>query len=205
MSKNVKINLVSDNWKEVLSIARATVGKSEATKEPSTQWKTKILISEHSPIRLITILWEWIEIKTWVSQHFSRHNKYAEHFVRTQRNDRTGKKRDDLRQDTPVNHAMHSNASEIIQISRKRLCTATHRETTGEWKAFLIELAKKEPELAGVCVRECVYRGGLCPEPVCCGFIHTNKFANEFSEYRKKFSGNYANIDSKDIGDISPF
>ena len=164
----------NNNWNGVLRTARRTVGKSDLNKEPSSEWKTKILFAEHSCIRKIHIEYVWEKIKSWVSVHFVRHKFGIEHWVRSQRDDRTGEDRDSKRQDTIIEHEIEVNAQEIINISRKRLCTQAHRETQNKWLDFLSELNKIEPEIVKQCVPECVYRNGLCPEIKSCGF---NKLA----------------------------
>ena len=83
-----KIIKIKGDWQEVVNDCRATVGKEPVGKEPSHEWKQKILISEHSPIRDISIKWFWKQMKHWVSVHWVRHK--WECFVRTQRSDRTG-------------------------------------------------------------------------------------------------------------------
>ena len=45
---------VKGDWNEVLNDCRATVKKSPIAKEPSTEFKKKILISEHSRIRAMS-------------------------------------------------------------------------------------------------------------------------------------------------------
>lgn len=174
-----------NNWSDVLNAARNTVNKQSVNKEPSSEWKRKVLMSEHSPIRMLTFYWKWSNIKSWVSQHIARHNKFSEHFVSTNREDRTGINRDRLSQSEPVNHESYANAQEIIFISRKRLCKQASIETQKEWKDFLKELKKIEPELYSVCVPECVYRG-FCPEFECCGYVNTDEFERSRSLYTVK-------------------
>lgn len=57
------------NWKEIVNDCRSTVGKDKLDKEPSEKFKKSILISEHSPIRDISIKWMWDGIKSWVATH----------------------------------------------------------------------------------------------------------------------------------------
>lgn len=173
---NVKVNWLSDTWAQVLDAARNTINKPAKGKEPSSDWKRKILFSEHSPIRKINIDWTWEGIKSWISVHFVRHKIGIDHFVSTQRNDRGNPDRDLSPQATPVNHNAKANASAIMFISRKRLCKMAHPETREAWKDFLLELEKVEPELVSVCVPECVYRNGICPEFKSCGYNFTKDF-----------------------------
>ena len=46
---------IKGSWSEVLSDCRSTVGKPPLGKDPSTDWKRRILIAEHSPIRDISV------------------------------------------------------------------------------------------------------------------------------------------------------
>jgi hypothetical protein len=172
-----------NNWVHVVNAARNTVNKKEIFNEPSSEWKRKMLISEHSPIRLIKILYTWHEIKRWVSTHFVRHKFGIEHFISTKREDRTGISRDELRQDVLDSHTFEANAQAIINISRKRLCTQAHKETTEKWKEFLSHVKEIEPELYSVCVRECVYRG-FCPDITKCGYSKTEEYEKELKKYR---------------------
>ena len=78
------------DWQDVLSAARTTMGKEDATKEPSNLWKKRILKAEHSPIRRMFFKWKWENLPSFVSVHFVRHKHGIEHFVKSQRTDRTG-------------------------------------------------------------------------------------------------------------------
>jgi hypothetical protein len=202
----IKIEFIDTltNWGRVLNAARTTVGKEPikkksfsasrfwnlifqkkvVKKEPSSAWKKKILLAEHSPIRLLIFDWKWVGIKSWVSVHFVRHKIGIEHFVKTQRIDRTGKQRDQSPQDAEVNHECVGNAQTIINISRKRLCSSASKETREAWQLFLEKLKDIEPELYSVSVKECLYRG-FCPELKCCGYADTEDFKNKLTEYRQ--------------------
>lgn len=175
---------VKGTWREVADAARTTIGMEKGQKEPSSAWKLKMLLSEHSPIRQLSVKWKWKGLKYWVSVHFVRHKIGIEHFVSTQRTDRTGKNRDHSFQSAPVTHECIADAQAIINISRKRLCLLASRETTAAWKAFLRELKKKEPDLVSVCVPECVYRG-FCPEIKSCNFYQTPAYKRELAKYRQ--------------------
>lgn len=165
----MNIELISvGNWVDVKRAARTTIGMGDVGKEPDSTWKRKILMAEHSPIRKLHVSWKWTDLPYWVSVHFTRHKIGIEHFVQTQRTDRTGVERDQLPQGTLVTHECEANAQAIIAISRKRLCMLASKETRMAWQLFLDELKKVEPELYACCVPECEYRGG-CPEFHSCG------------------------------------
>jgi len=134
-----------------------------------------MLYSEHSPLRQLIIKWKWINLKYWVSVHLVRHNIGILHYVGTQRTDRTGVNRDDLLQSNLVTHECEANAQAIINISRKRLCKQASKETRDAWTDFLGQLSEYEPELANVCVAECIYRNGFCPEFKPCGYNQSDE------------------------------
>lgn len=170
-------------WNKVLNASRNTVNKKFLDKEPTKRFKRKILMSEHSPIRLLNIDYIF-KIKSWVSVHLVRHKHGIEHFVSTQRDDRTGKPRES--QNSLVSHYIEANAQAIINISRKRLCTQSHPETRKAWKEFLESFKDTEPELYNLCVPECVYRNGLCPEINSCNWNKTPAFKKRLDEYLGK-------------------
>lgn len=174
------------NWIEALNVARNTINKGETNKEPSSKWKRSILLAEHSPIRLIKLNYTWEGVKSWISVHFVRHKIGIEHFVSTQREDRTNIDRNSKRQDSLVNHSFEVNSQAVINISRKRLCKQAHKETGEKWIEFLEnEVRIKEPELYSVCVPECIYRG-FCPEMKECGYSKTEDFKEKLKNYRQK-------------------
>jgi hypothetical protein len=106
------------------------------------------------------------------------------HWVTTQRADRTGVDRDKSPQDTPVEHECEANAQALINISRKRLCSQASPETRKAWQEVKAEVAKKDPILASVMVKECIYRG-FCPELRSCKYVESEEFKRELEEYRK--------------------
>ena len=170
-------------WRDVADAARTTIHMEEGDKEPSSAWKRRILLSEHSPIRQMVFKWKWLNLKYWVSVHFVRHKIGIEHFVSTQRTDRTGVDRNEIPQSAAVDHECFANAQALIFISRKRLCRQASAETTQAWKMVLDEVRKAEPELFSVCVPECVYRG-FCPEFKSCGYAQTDAFQEAVEAYR---------------------
>jgi hypothetical protein len=170
-------------WRDVADAARTTIRMEEGKKEPGGAWKRRILIAEHSPIRQMTFRWKWSNLRYWVSVHFVRHKIGIEHFVSTQRTDRTGVDRDGTPQSAAVDHECFANAQSLIFISRKRLCRQASPETIAAWRLVLAEVKACEPELYSVCVPECVYRG-FCPEFKSCGYADTEAFQGALRAYR---------------------
>lgn len=143
-----------------------TVGK-ESTKLPTYEWIKKLVEAEHSPIRE---LWFGIkmEIPYWVSVHFVRHHIGINHYVQTQRTDRTGVDRNEKRQDELVSHIMSINAQELINMSHKRLCLQASEETRQVMRAIVREVITVAPYMKDVLVPLCRYRNGLCTEMFPC-------------------------------------
>ena len=179
----VKLIQQLGTWRDVADAARTTIGKEAGTGEPSSKWKRTILRAQHSPIRKLVYNWKWTDLPSWVSVHFVRHKFGIEHFVSTQRSDRTGEDRASKRQDAPVSHECFANAEAIMFISRRRLCGQASPETREAWRAVVSEIAKVNPELASCCVPECVYRG-FCPEFKPCGFCGTAAWQKAVEAYR---------------------
>ena len=161
-----EITKIKGDWMEVASDCRSTVGKPPLDHEPSTEFKKKILIAEHSPIRDISVKWTWHGIKSWVATHWSRHK--FEKYIKSQRSDRTGRPRDKLPQDAPVDFTGDANVQALIDTMRKRLCRQSSTETRQYAEDFKAALHEVEPEIADVLVPQCVYRAG-CAEMKPCG------------------------------------
>lgn len=171
-----------DNWQDVKDSTLNTIGKTTGS-YPTSEWKRKLILSEHSPIRRLKFYWRWKGLKYWVSVHFVRHKIGIEHWVTTQRTDRTGISRDELPQGALVNHACEADGQTLINMSRKRLCNCAAKDTREAWQMVKDEVSVTEPELASCMVRECIYRG-FCPEMFGCGYDKTEAFQRELEEYR---------------------
>lgn len=145
-----------------------TVGKS-TTKEPTLEWLEKLVEAEHSPIRE---LWFGIkmEIPYWVSVHFVRHHIGVNHYVQTQRDDRTNNPipRSQKGQGELVSHIMSINAQELIQMAHKRLCNQASKETREVMQLIVKEVIKVTPYMKNVLVPLCAYRNGKCTEMFSC-------------------------------------
>ena len=176
------------SWKRVLNAARRTIGKKPIAKEPSNSWKAKLLLAEHSPIRLLEFDWTWGEIQQWVTTHLVRHHEGCEKFVHTQRVDRNpeleGLSRDELPQGLLNDMDMTANAQALINISRKRLCSCASKETREAWKQVKEAIREVDPIMADKMVPECIYRG-FCPEFINpCGYANTKKYQDDLTKYR---------------------
>lgn len=190
MSKVIRMEKVT-LWKRALNAARRTIGKKPLDKEPSNSWKAKMLLAEHSPIRLIEYEWTWSDIMQWVTTHLVRHHEGCEKFVHSQRGDRRAildeynvSSRNELPQGATNDMDMTANAQALINISRKRLCSCASKETREAWKQVQNAIREVDPIMADKMVPECIYRG-FCPEFMNpCGYANTEKYQQDLKRYR---------------------
>jgi len=187
------------NWKKIKSACMTTISKEAGDKEPSHEWKRKLLICEHSPIRRGTISWKWDEIPYAISTHFVRHHEGVEKWVGTQRADRTVvKDRSQRSQMDTVPMEMEANIQAILNISYKRLCTCADPTTRAYWQSVIEAIREYDEDIFWACVPQCIRCGG-CPEYAPCGFydaltkdwtaeelkdVHTRY--NKYNEYTLK-------------------
>lgn len=170
-----EITKINNDWIDVKNECRNTVNKERSAVPAKDEFKFNLLISEHSPIRLIDVKWRWVGIKSWIATHFARHWLGWDKWIGTQRDDRTGVDRNKAPQDTPVNYDGKANAQSLINVARYRLCVGSaHKETREYMEDLKQQIMKVEPQLAKVMIPNCIYRMG-CPEFQCCGLI--NEFA----------------------------
>lgn len=153
------------NWQAIKSACMTTISKQAGDKEPPQEWKRKLLICEHSPIRRSIISWKWDSIPYCISTHFARHHEGCEKFVGTSRSDRTEiKDRSQRSQMDCVPMEMDANIQALINISAKRLCTCADPLTTKYWKAVLEAVREYDEDIYWACVPQCI-KCGACVEP----------------------------------------
>ena len=163
-------NWFGDDWRRVKNHCRTTDNKGFTEKDASDTFKKKLLISEHSPIRLLEFDWTWKGIFYWLSTEWSRHK--FEKFISTQRDDRLmddtprGKKP----QDAPVNFDGYAHMQNRIDAWRKRMCRMATTEARELAEDFKVTLHETHPIESDVLVPSCIYRMG-CPEFQTCGYI----------------------------------
>lgn len=159
----------ADDWKFVYKCCLTTMKRgydiTKDVKEPTTEWKQKILEARHSPIRTLTFDIHIKDIPTWLKGHFVRHKIGVEHFVSTSRNDRQHEfDRNKAPQSAPVDMIMHLNAEALITIAQKRLCGKASPEMQQIMQVICSEVLKTNPEFAKVLVKPCVFNNGICHE-----------------------------------------
>lgn len=188
------INKIEFDWKDVKNKCRTTVNKDKSDLDAAKTFKENLLISEHSPIRLIKINWLWSNIKSWITVHFARHHIGCEKWISTQRTDRTGVDRNKSTQDTLVRMEMEANAQALINIGKVRLCHQASKETREymqDLKTTIKLLGEDGEILSNVIVPQCIYRCG------CSESFGNCKFFNGFCVYAKNHG--YTDQDLFDI------
>ena len=176
---------VNGTNRDIADRCRTTVGMDVGEGEPSPEYMKKLYMSEHSPIRVKHFIVRIENLPYWIAMHFRTHKIGVEHFIRTQRTDRTGSNtpRDELPQGTLVTMDMELNPQSCISISRKRLCGQASAETRKVWKAVVDAISKVDRPLAECCVPECLYRG-FCTEMKPCNYNNTKYQKNAINTYR---------------------
>ncbi|MBU5331706.1 FAD-dependent thymidylate synthase [Anaerocolumna aminovalerica] len=194
-----KITHIHNDWVDIKNECRNTINKEATDNIPGIDFKKNLLLSEHSPIRLLDIKWRWEDIKSWVSVHFARHWLGWDKWISTQRSDRTGKNRDKSPQDTLVNMDVKANAQALINVGRYRLCYQASKETREYMEDVKKSIKEIEPELSDVLVPNCIYRYG-CPEFKPCGYfgkflkycidnnLKINTIQQRYDAYNKMFN-----------------
>lgn len=163
-----------EDWMITKLCTLNTVGKT-STKFPTEEWKHKLIMSEHSPIRTLNFVIK-MEIPYWVSVHFCRHFTGVTHFVQTQRNDRQNEyDRNEAPQGQMVSHMMFINAQELMFMARRRLCMQASTETRAVMAEICRLIEEQCPYLRGAFEPMCYYRGGRCTEFFPCGLNKTYK------------------------------
>lgn len=165
MKPKATITNFNVNWLSIKSACMTTISKQAGDKEPNQEWKRKLLICQHSPIRRGIVSWRWEEIPYAISTHFARHHEGCEKFIGTSRADRTKvKDRSQRSQMDCVPMEMDANIQALINISERRLCTCADPITIKYWKAVLEAIKEYDEDIYWACVPQCV-RYGACVEP----------------------------------------
>lgn len=178
---------------------------------------SKLYRSEHSPVRTQIFWITFKNIPLFISTHFIRHHVGSTPFQLTCRDDRKGGNVDlktKLRQFaekcsffdvndtdivelynsidryTPVNLGLLVNAQALMDMAKLRECQQSHKETIYVFKELVKEIGKIDESLAKYMVPKCVYRGGICGEPMACGWNKTKAFENELKKYISNFDEN---------------
>ena len=178
------------NWLDIKNACRQTVSMGDSKLEPTSEWKRKLLICRHSPLRIGSVLWKSEDVPFYVMGHIVRHNVGCTPFVSTSREDRTGIPRNERKQTDFVDMQMTANIEALINISERRLCTCADPTTRKYWEAVLEAIKEYDEDIYFACVPQCVRCGG-CVEPFSeCNF-YDNFSKNLTSEQQTDIMARY--------------
>lgn len=179
------VNIRQDTpWSRAYEEALVTVGKDSKGKEPSLLWRYKMLIAEHSPIKLVEYTIKFKSVRVWIFGHLVRH-AWLLPFIKSQRADRNGNKynRDELPQGAPNDGDFVANAQTLINMSRRRLCRTSDPKTVATWQKVVDEMQKTDPVMARAMVPNCVYSGFCRDVDNCCGYVNTEAYKQARADY----------------------
>ena len=84
--------------------------------------------------------------------------------------------------------AFIANAEALINMAHKRLCAKASPETREIFGQICELVEEQDPDLYKHLVPQCIYRGGICPEPKCCGYIASEKGQSRLKFYKALFN-----------------
>ena len=88
----------------------------------------------------------------------------------------------------PTDIAFIANAEALINMAHKRLCAKASPETREIFGQICELVEEQDPDLYKHLVPQCIYRGGICPEPKCCGYIASEKGQSRLKFYKALFN-----------------
>lgn len=141
----------------------------------------------HSPIRTQIFWIELREIPLFVASQLVRQHVGVQFFQKSHRPDRNPDAKDEGRM-TPTDLAFICNAEALMNMARKRLCRKASKETQEVVQAICELIEECDPDLYQHLVPQCVYRGGICPESKCCGYIHSESGQARLRFYKALFN-----------------
>jgi hypothetical protein len=152
--------VVIEGWDWVKEATLTTIGKSSIKgKDISSEWKLKLLISEHSPGRELSIRWKVKNLERWIADQLVRHDKFSNPYMKTGRTDRGNIPRSEQVMTMATDLMKTENAHSLISMCESRLCIGTASKETRELIENLKKvISEKEPELGLVLVPSCIRR-----------------------------------------------
>lgn len=151
------------NWTEIKNACRKTISMKDSKIEPGSDWKRKLLLAEHSPLRHSLITVDIEDVPFYVMGHLVRHSVGVTPYVGTSREDRTNIPRSERKQTDLVSMRLDMNIQSLINISRKRLCNQADATTQKVWLEVVKAIAEYDQDIAWACVPEGIRSCG-CPE-----------------------------------------
>ena len=181
----VELDHFSGTARQVADRARTTIGLPPGDKEIQPEYMRKLYLCEHSPIRIQQYLIRIENIPYSIAMHFVRHHNGVIPFVSTGRDDRIDISQQESRDRDliPVYMELMCNPQALINISRKRLCSCSHKNTIKTWFEVKSLMSQINEPLSRSMVKDCIYRG-WCYEHKTCNYHLSNRFLLDLEDYR---------------------
>ena len=174
------------NIQKLTNVELLRKANSFTTGHESKMALAKAYAYQHSPIRTQLFWIECREIPLFVASQLVRSHVGVQFFQKSHRPDRNPDAKDEGRM-TPTDLAFICNAEALINMSHKRLCAKASPETREIFGQICELVEEQDPDLYKHLVPQCMYRGGICPEPKGCGYNKTELFNKQLTEYKKLF------------------
>ena len=168
--------MITVTAKQLTGLAEARAAIEATARVTSRATMRQLCTWEHSPLRAITWMIQIKGLPQHCSGHLCRHKVGVEWFALSKRADRGGAGDDVETRNTPTELTCIANAQALISISHKRLCHQASESTRIVWEAVRGAIEGQDPVLASFMVPQCVYRGGICPEPKPCGQYKVRRY-----------------------------
>ncbi len=157
-------------FKWCIWITMVSKKKQKPKNPPSSELIEGVLDARHSPCRVLNFAFLIEDIPSNTATHLARH-VHATPFISSLRNDRQDEiDGDAARRDTPVDMIFYCNVEELMTIANKRLCFKAAERTREVVEMMCNAAEEKLPELDGMLVPMCEYRGRECHEINGCGW-----------------------------------
>jgi len=88
----------------------------------------------------------------------------------------------------PTNFFFTISAEGLMTLAQSRLCGMASKETREVVQTICELVEEQDPDLYQHLVPQCVYRGGICPESKCCGYIHSESGQARLRFYKALFN-----------------
>ena len=154
MIMEIKVIKWDVDWLEIKNLCRKTISMKDSKIEPTQEWKRKLLLAEHSPLRHSLITIDIIDLPYAMMGHLVRHHVGVTPYVTTSRSDRTGVDRNTRSQMDLVSMRLDLNIQSLINISRKRLCEQADDMTIYIWEQVLDAVKEFDEDIYWACVPE---------------------------------------------------
>lgn len=173
----------------MMPVMNVTDGKTKGKKKfPRLDTYGKMILSEHSPSRIVRYLIKIENIPYYAHVHLIRHNVGVQFYVLSQRDDGGFQEvtpRDDIPQGAMITMYLDANVQGLLNIAKFRSCYKAHRIVQSFINKLKIALYESENSdeydhmLGKLLLKRCEWNGGYCQEPKPCGRVPGVKIATD--------------------------